>query len=879
MAESAITYVAQNLYDLLVQKAEFLKGVGGQVEWLRDELRRMQCFLKDADAKQEEDQRVHNWVTELRDAAYDAEDIVDTFLLKIESKRRQFGFIKRYALFPKELLEAFRARIADISRSRETYGIKSVGGEGQTSISRERLHQLRRSSPRCVDKDVVGMKKDVAELVAELIKKANQLRVISLVGMGGIGKTTLAKKGFNHKIVRGHFNCLAWFYVSQEFRPKDVLFGIIKEVIRPGREMLETMDSMQEDELEKILYEYLQEKLYLVVLDDVWTTEAWDLLKRAFPDNDTGSKVMLTTRNKDVALYADRGRAPIEMRLLDEEESWQLFLKKAFFAGNDDESCPEEFEDIGRKIVKRCDGLPLAIIVAGGLLFRKSLLSEWERVLGNIDSHFAKGHGGVFGILALSYVDLPHYLKSCFLHLSFFPEDFVISTRQLFQLWIAEGLIPQHEERLEIIAEDYLNELIDRNMIQVVKVSASKRVKQCRMHDVLRDYSIFKAKEEIFMETRGNTKLPPSTKSRHQCVHSNFDSYFNSKPSIPRLRSLLLFRAPDQMHLEFLYVDTICASFKLLRVLNLENMQIYYLGKQIGKLINLRYLGLKNTGIMMLPSSIQYLQSLQTLDISGYVPFKKVPNMIYKLKNLRHLYMNETWTGKLRIDTLENLQTLSCIHIDNWSWKNLKNLVNLRKLTVVINQQSDLSRFFDSIAKLERLVSLKLIISDTSPPSLTGLSKLHSVTKLCLEGRLRVVPHPDEFPPNISKLTLQGSYLAVNPMGVLKLLPKLSILRLRKDSYKIEQMTIYEGGFPLLKFLELEGLTDLECLTIQDNAMPRLRQLRISSCRWLNKLPDGIMSATSLQELEISTMPRDFVKKLRGADFYIVKHIPSVVYS
>ncbi|TXG70948.1 hypothetical protein EZV62_005883 [Acer yangbiense] len=888
MAESAITYVAQSLSDLLVQKSEFLIGVRGQVEWLRDELRRMQCFLKDAEAKQEEDQRVHNWVTEIRNAAYDAEDIVDTFILKIESRRRH-NFIKRYAHIFKELLdlrkvgkeiEAFQARISDISKSCETYGIKSIG-EG-TSSTRERLRQLRRSSPRGVDKDIIGMENDVAQLVAQLLIKDNQLTVISLVGMGGIGKTTLAKKVFNNGAVRGNFHCLAWIYVSQEYRPKDVLLGIIREVTRPTKEIMDIMDSLQEEELERMLYEHLQEKRYLVVLDDIWTTEAWDLLKRAFPDMENSSKVMLTTRNRDVALHANARTAPYEMSLLGEEESWELFLRKAFLDGTD-ENCLQEFEDIGRRVVEKCDGLPLAIIVAGGLLSRKSSVSEWERILNNIDSHFAKGQSGVLAILALSYIDLPHYLKSCFLHLSLFPEDFVISTRKLLQLWIAEGLIPQREERMEVIAEDYLNELIDRNMIQVVRTSASKRVKQCRIHDVLRDLSIYKAKEEIFMEIHGKTDLLPSMKSRHQSIHSNFDRYFSSKPSIPGLRSLLLFHPYDPAgSMLFLHFDIICANFKLLRVLDLENMRIRYLHKEIGKLINLRFLDLKNTGINQLPSSVRYLKSLQTLDISGNVSLRKIPDMICKMDNLRHLYMNAlTCPGQLRIDTLKNLQTLSCIHIDNWNVKNTATLVNLRKLAVEVYSDSDLNRFFNSIAELERLISIRLVSVDTYHhlPSLSELSILRSVTKLRLEGRIRMLPIPQEFPPNIVQLTLQGSFLMLNPMNVLQHLPKLSILRLRMQSYTGEQMAILAGGFPLLKFLELEGLDVLEALTIQDGAMPRLKHFRISSCQLLTKPPFGLVYATALQELEICSMPRQFTNRLRGEDSNIVKHIPSITYS
>ncbi|KAI9160697.1 hypothetical protein LWI28_010758 [Acer negundo] len=892
MAESAISHVALSLSDLLVQKVELLKGVGGQVEWLHDELRRMQCFLKDADAKQEDDQRVHNWVIEIRNATYDAEDIVDTFVLKIESWRRN-SFITRYAQIFKKILilrkvgkeiEAFRARISDISRSCETYGIKSIG-EGTSSTSRERLFQLRRSSPRGVDKDVIGMENDTAQLVAELLKKENRLAVISLVGMGGIGKTTLAKRVFNHEVVRDHFNCFAWIYVSQDYKPKDVLHGIVREVTRPTKELLETINNLQEEGLEKMLYEHLLGKRYLVVVDDIWTMEDWDTLKRVFPETDNGSKVMLTTRNRDVALHADLRTTPYELHLLSKEESWELFLRKAFLDGNDT-NCPQEFQDIGRRIVEKCDGLPLAIVVAGGMLSRKSLVSEWERFLNNINSDFAKGQHGVLAILSLSYIDLPRHLKSCFLHLSLFPEHFVISTRKLFQLWIAEGLIPQQEERMEVIAEDYLNELIDRNMVQVVRTTVNKRVKQCRIHDVLRDLLILKANEEIFIEIHGKTDFQPSIKSRHHSVHSNFARYFASEPATPRLRSLLLFH-----HFELCYptrwmkvshLDFISSNCKLLRVLDFENVFIGHLPKVIGKLIHLRYLCLKNSRLTKLPSSMRYLKSLLTLDLSGAVFLREIPYAICKMGNLRHLYMNASLCkGKLSINTLKNLHTLSLVQINNLKLKTPGMLLNLRKLGVALDEDSDVNKFSNSIAELEQLESLRLVSSmpATSLPSLHGLSQVHRLKKLFLQGRINMIRGPHEFPPNIAQLTLHTSFLSMNPMDVLKQLPKLSILRMRNQSYTGDEMAISAGGFHLLNFLELEGLDELQVLTIENGAMPRLRHLRISSCRELKELPAGIVSATTLQELEIIQMPVAFVNRLRGDDSHKVKHIPSIIFS
>ncbi|KAK3220687.1 hypothetical protein Dsin_014657 [Dipteronia sinensis] len=276
----------------------------------------------------------------------------------------------------------------------------------------------------------------------------------------------------------------------------------------------------------------------------------------------------------------------------------------------------------------------------------------------------------------------------------------------------------------------------------------------------------------------------------------------------------------------------------------------------------------------------RYLKSLQTLDLSN-VFFAEIPNIICKMRDLRHLYMNSSdFTGKLRIDTLKNLQTLTLIHINNLELKNIGKLLNLRKLGVELDVDSNVKRFFKSIARLEQLESLQLLNVIGVFPSLLGLSRLHRLTKLCLDGQIRMLPLAQEFPPNISQLTLRNSFLGMmDPMSVLKQLPKLSILKMKTQSYQGYQMAIPAGGFPQLKFLELERFSLLQKLTIEDGAMPRIRHFRLSLCPYLLELPVGIVSATTLQELEICSMQSEFVNRLRGEDSYKVKHIPSVTFS
>ncbi|PON92403.1 NB-ARC domain containing protein [Trema orientale] len=453
MAEAAISFVLESLTEVLDQ-IQLPKGVHGRVERLRDELKRMQCFLKDADTKQGADMRVRNWVSDIRNVAYDAEDLIDTYLLKN----------------------------SDISVSRQTYGIKNVG-EG-TNHANEKLLKLRRSSPRGQYKDIIGLEKDVATLVTQLVKEEDRWHAISIVGMGGIGKTTLAKEVYNQVSVQSRFDCRAWIYVSQDFRTRDVLQDIIKQASKTRR----NLRGLGEEALEEMLYEHLESKRYSVVLDDIWSTMAWDSLAKAFPNGGNGSRLLLTTCNTNVALHADPESSPHEMSFRSKDDSWKLLCKKTFIESID-RLCPPQLEEIGGEIVTKCAGLPLAIIVLGGLLSRKKRLSEWQRF--------------------------------CFLYLGLFPEDHLISTRKLYRLWIAEGFIPQHGERMEEIAEDYLNELIDRNMVQVARMSANDRVKHCRLHDLLLDLSISKSRLEQFFVFQGNLDSLSLAKARHHVVYTS----------------------------------------------------------------------------------------------------------------------------------------------------------------------------------------------------------------------------------------------------------------------------------------------------------------------------------------------------------------------
>ncbi|KAF8394048.1 hypothetical protein HHK36_020250 [Tetracentron sinense] len=672
MADSVISFFVNRLGNLLIQETIFLNGVHKQLEELQTDMRGMQSFLKAADAyAYQGDEQVRNLVKEIKSIAYGSEDVVDTFIFQVASRGR-YGVLKKYAHIFKEWIDLYKSgrkiqaiqkRIQSITNRWQTFYIKNIGeGEG-TSSANQRQRQLRWTYPHAEEEDAISLEKDMEALVAQLITAEERRRVISIVGMGGLGKTTLATKLYNHNLVKRHFDCSAWVFISQQCQRKDVLQSILKRVSAPTKEEMERMN--EEDLVEK-LYHVLEEKRYLVVLDDIWSSETWDLLKFAFPNGKVGSKIMITTRNKEVALHADPFSLPHEPRCLTDGESWVLLCKKAFpkdvVARGD--FLDADMQRLGREMVKKCRGLPLAVIVLGGLLATKKLPYEWEMVYKNFNIYLSKDQQqqGVLGILALSYYDLPYYLKPCFLYLGLFPEDFEISTNQLIRLWVAEGFVTLQDEGegegpMEDLAEKCLEELIFRCMVQVGRRDSNERVKTFRIHDLMRDLCIKEAKVDSFLEILhdgGHMEVADSfsisvAKACRCAIH------FEHKRNIPweqrssHLRSILFFQTvANEIDIGFRkQMIFICKKFKLLRVLDLRGpLQIMILDREIGSLVHLRFLGLRGSILLKLLPSLRNLRGLQTLDFKHHnsplndCPEYKVPNVICKMKQLRHLYLN-----------------------------------------------------------------------------------------------------------------------------------------------------------------------------------------------------------------------------------------------
>uniref|UniRef100_A0A803L241 Uncharacterized protein n=1 Tax=Chenopodium quinoa TaxID=63459 RepID=A0A803L241_CHEQI len=911
MAASLVGSAIQWIGSLLVQEASLLFEVEDQVRALQQDLELIQQYLQDADAKQER-KEIRTLIRQIRKLAYDAEDVIDTYIIEVELKKDVpenkgwlFGFTCFLHTAPQaysigKQIQSMQSNVKQITHSLIDFGVRrisKVGEDLRSSSNRERYSKQKpRSYPYDDDGEfVVGLEKDMKILVEMLMGEGKtQVNFVSIVGMGGSGKTTLGRKLYNHPYTKECFDCCVWVYISQEWSTRHVLFEILRKVSDPDPMELSKLNANSSvDELVDKLRSILEKKSYLVVLDDVWRKEALEEILPALPwvRKNKVSKIIITTRNQEVVQFQNiqRNLYVHEPRPLSKEESWELFCKIAF---NFHTNCNNKtFEVLGKKMLEKCDGLPLAVVALAGILNTKRSIREWQQVYEAVRSRVMEGtcshmYGKVGDMLALSYDDLPADLKPCFLYLGVFPEDCQIPVGMLIRMWIAEGFIAANEVMsLEDVAMQCLEEMSHRFMIQVVRTNFKGAIKAIHLHDLLRELCVRKAKEQCFLQVKTpiNNLAPTDAsqiafQSRRAALHSS--TCFPTQAS--NLRSLVLLTRSSVMHSayeskETLNLNVLTQKFQLLRLLNLWGIKTPTgaLPTQIGSLIHLRYLGIRASNITELPASIGKLRNLLTLDyrnIDYSNTTVKIPNVFCKLKLLRHLFLpiDCPWTlEKLQLSALKNLQILwgvKCGGSDWFSQEMLRLSPTLSKLKVVVSTENNLEAVFDCPSLVsDRLhkfhckwnfgVALKHVNH--------ALSQNQHLDELVLVGKIKVEKLSLLLPPNLLILELKNSALKnEDVMVVAGALAHLKLLRL-SNSYTGTTFTCNRGSFPQLEELYLGDLQNLDTWEIEKGAMPRLKKLEILKCQMLQQFPQGLVYVTTLQQLEFFGLPKQFGEQAR----------------
>ncbi|KAH0692473.1 hypothetical protein KY285_019570 [Solanum tuberosum] len=550
---------------------------------------------------------------------------------------------------------------------------------------------------------------------------------------------------------------------------------------------------MTEGDLEIYLRDLLKERKYLVVVDDVWKKEAWESLKRAFSDSKNGSRVIITTRKEDVAERADDRGFVHKLRFLSQEESWDLFRRKLL----DVRSMVPEIESLAKDMVEKCRGLPLAIVVLSGLLSHKKGLNEWQKVKDHLWKNIKEDKSiEISNILSLSYNDLSTALKQCFLYFGIFPEDEVVEADNIIRLWMAEGFIPRGEERMEDVAEGFLNELIRRSLVQVAD-TLWERVTECRVHDLLCDLAIQKALEVNFFDIYDPRSHSISSLCIRHVIHSHGERYLSLDLSNLKLRSIMFFD-PDFCKMSLTNFRSV---FQHLYVfyLDVRVWKVSIVPDAIGSLYYLKFLSLR--GIRCLPSSIGNLKNLQTLVVNERLFPCKLPREITDLINLRHLVVAEYSKPLVHISKLTSLQVLKGVGCDQWKNVDPVDLVNLRELRM---DRIMKSYSLNNISSLKNLCTLRLICRESeSFPSLEFVNCCEKLQRLRLEGVIEKLP--DLFPNSITTMVLRDSKLAEDPMPILGMLPNLRNLDLFR-AYEGKEIICSDNSFSQLEFLILYHL-------------------------------------------------------------------------
>ncbi|PIN26958.1 Apoptotic ATPase [Handroanthus impetiginosus] len=915
------------------EEINLIKGVEKEVLSVSSGLTTIRNVLEDAEKRRYKEKSIQNWLNKLEDLSYDVEDVLDEWNFailqrQIEGSKDSVPPMKKVRSFftssvmkvaaHRDIAVKFKGlkeRLDMIVEEKERYGF-TVGTVGQVAYPRQ---SERDGSTSFVDpKEIQGREDDKEALVSKLIRESAGQEsvpdVVSIVGAGGIGKTTIAQLVYNDDRVKKYFDPPIWICVSDFF-----------DGVRIAKEIVEIVkgSSPKVTGLQALLNRVgncISGKRFLLVLDDVWTEDRskWEPIKNCLKCGGPGSKILVTTRSERVA----RMMGTIEIRrlgLVSDTDCWLLMHQIAFSGRREEEHV--RLQDIGKNIAKKCKGLPLAAKVLGSLLCFKDTVEEWENVLNSEIWQLEKAEVDLFPHLLLSYNELSPAMKRCFSHCSIFPKDLYIDVMKLIRMWMALGYLGSSGRpgELELRGREYFDTLRMRSFFQDFAEYVGGRM-SCKMHDIVHDFAKFLTKSRVEAREQGSCQaLDPSIISQIKANRSLFRC--GELPSEDLLHIVTCLRVlslgecrlheipayvAKLIHLRYLdlsgnrltqqALQTICELYNL-HTLYLRDCCLKEIPRELGNLIQLRELDLSvNTDIKELPDTICNLHELETLNLEDCDSLSRLPPEIHRLINLRHL-LNDSTRNLCQIpqgfEQLTALQTLKEFNAGIGSSKlgYLKKLNQLHgdlELRIHLHGPEDVKEAQKAeLRNKKHIKSLRIYFFNR----MTGSDGEELVKNEAVEA---LQPHPDlqslkiyyyegtKFPnwitsslDHLKTLVIWGCNhcSTLPPLGKLPCLEQLSVWEMKGlESLNREFLGISGNnnasvpsspmviGFPKLKELifwqcsmwkEWEDITAEEATNSAFSIMPCLQELLIIDCGLMTLPHQLLRKASALERLRI----------------------------
>ncbi|XP_056175003.1 putative disease resistance RPP13-like protein 1 isoform X1 [Syzygium oleosum] len=900
------------------------EGISKALDEWKGMLETINAVLDGAQDKQlSGDRLVKQWLDDVRDLAYDMEDLLDEFDIEAtkakseaESSTSRGQLKRKFSFFNQSRSHVSETKVQEINgRLEKILTMKAHLSLRENAVDRSNYTNKRLPSTSLPELQFFGREEEEAQVLELLISDVQNsdatLSIIPIVGMGGVGKTALAQRLYNDPRVNSYFERRAWVCVSDVFDVLDITKTILQLISKSpceGKDLNWLQVKLKDD---------LSGKKFLMVLDDVWNEKygEWTSLLKPFEVGAKGSKIIITTRNRSVVSIT--GASPYPLKELSINSCTSLLSYHALGARNFERH--PGLETIGKKMAEKCRGLPLAVKILGGLLRNKENPNEWEAILKNRIWDVATGENDeVLPALKLSYVHLPSYLKRCFAYCAVFPKDYEFERDDVVLLWIAEGFLDGRKAKENILKLgcNYFDELVSRSFFQQSSVDTSK----FSMHDLLNDLAksiadvtCFTSSESQLVGDEDNASL--EEKARYASFISS--GYVTSRSlrafaGMKALRSLMLLIAQfdhvgKKIYISKKVLHELLTNSKYLRVLSLCHCDIIEVPDCVGDLKHLRYLNLSYTSIIRLPESICAMCKLQALILKGCLRLSMLPQDITNLVSLQFLDIRDTESLKempLSIGNLKNLIILSKFVVAPEKGSQLKELKNLPHLQggLIVSELQKVEEVRDAnLLGKEGLSNLILlwdkdfgnlrndeheeqVLRALRPhtnlenltisyyggglfPSWLGYPCYSKIVSLCLRDcpNVKSLPSLGQL-PSLRELSLEGlntvSMIGSEFYGIERPFPSLTILKFDRMSAWKDWSRYTRGQENEVPFSCLRHLVVQSCPELTGTLpyqLDHLLELKIRHCQRLND-STGVVCLPSLHKLYFEDCNREILK-------------------